>query len=314
MTDAEIIAAIDRKGHLNFPYGEPNPHGESKPGPTYPTTLKDKRVVLGVESFQAKYQDILGPLVAKHHPRRLMAAVRLDGDPGPATQELLLDTDCCGRPDYEADMLPELAAVGSGNWPRCWDVGNFHAAKVKWDLSGLPDWLKADFNTVWKWVYDACAAVGLKLIRDDTAVNPNIDLSWVNTNEGWIGLAQVVNGATCGARNWGKFNRAYRAALKTIAVLILHELGHLFGMGHSTGIMRSYIDTSIEPTWIGDASEGLVKQRFGGVAIPGEPEPPEPGPGPTPPPADKLWFKGTVEAMDGNTSRGKYIIVPASES
>src|SRR5688572_21296306 len=103
----QIIAILDKTGHLRFPFGTaqvvPPPAA-----PDYPKDLQDPRVVKGVASYQSMYAPELSPLVAKHYPDRTQPVVRVDGLVGPATEELF-DQPRCECPDYTEDSFTAKA-------------------------------------------------------------------------------------------------------------------------------------------------------------------------------------------------------------
>lgn len=194
-----------------------------------------------------------------------------------------------------------MPAFGSGNWKGCHGVGQFHSASIKVDSSGLPSFLRDVFLTVLKNVRLAYAGVGLLFRFIDQAGNDlvtgeafsgtiNSDMSFVSSSSGWIGLAIVGQGETCGSKIWCKFLNTYRGGSDPAAVitqwttLIKHELGHNCGRGHTSGgVMNPSIVNNLPTEWgPNDPSTAWLKQQFGGVPVPivgSTPAPPVPVPG-----------------------------------
>jgi len=111
--------------------------------------------------------------------------------------------------------------------------------------------------------------------RNDAATVAQVDLSFVDPNGGWIGLAEVANGVSCSQTMRCWFDRNYRPAdmVRAWILLLMHEGGHLCGLDHSSGgVMNPYLLTNLAPTWRGDNSFRLLEQRFGGVRIPTAPQ------------------------------------------
>jgi len=258
--------------------------------------------------------------VLEHHGR----APHFDGQIGPAILGMINDQNGrCPIPDYVpppgTSFLysdPDLQAVvermqlestmpafGSGNWRGCHQVGEFHCATVGVNQSGLPSFLKPVFLQVLKNVQRAYAGVGLLFMfvtegRDMITGKPfegqiNTEMSFVPRSDGWIGLAIVGQGETCGGQIWCKFLNTYVGGNSESAIvtqwttLIKHELGHNCGRGHTTGgVMNPSIVNNLPTEWVqSDPSTSWLKGQFGGVPVPipgGGPAPepdPQPGPG-----------------------------------
>ncbi len=246
-----------------------------------------------------------------------------DGVIGPAMVSMIMEHNArCPIPDYVpppgTSFLygdPDLQAVvermqlqatqpafGTGNWKGCHQVGNFHCATVGVNTAGLPSFLKPLFLQVLKNVQLAYAGVGLlfrfindgrdMLTGEELNMNINTEMSFVNSSDGWIGLAIVGTGETCGGRIWCKFLNTYRGGQDNSAIvaqwttLIKHELGHNCGRGHTTGgVMNPSIVSNLPTEWVqSDPSTQWLKGQFGGVPVPipgGGPAPnPDPPPGP----------------------------------
>lgn len=240
-----------------------------------------------------------------------------DGEVGPAIVAMVLEHNGrCPVPDfapppgtsflYEDPALQQvvermqadaaLPAFGSGNWKGCHEVGQFHCATVGVNTSGLPSFLKPVFLEVLKNVQRAYAGVGLlfrfvqngkdMLTGEDFDANINTEMSFVNSSDGWIGLAIVGQGETCGSKIWCRFLNTYKGGSDTNSIitqwstLIRHELGHNCGRGHTNGgVMNPSIVNNLPLEWVdSDPSTAWLKQQFGGIPVP------IPGGGPTPPP------------------------------
>lgn len=243
-------------------------------------------------------------------------APQFDGVIGPAISAMVSEVNGrCPIPDYappqgvvfafdDPDLQKvvermqhdaTLPAFGSGNWKGCHNVGEFHSASISVDTSGLPAFLSPVFLSVLKNVQKAYAAVGLlfRFIRAGSdmltgeAFNGSInsDMSFVPNSSGWIGLAIVGQGETCGSKIWCKFLSTYKGGSDPTAIitqwtsLIKHELGHNCGRSHTNGgVMNPSIVNNLPTEWVdSDPSTAWLKGQFGGVPVP------IPGSGPTPP-------------------------------
>jgi hypothetical protein len=234
-------------------------------------TTSDQVVRDAIESYQAFHMPVMEPILAAFYPRSTSPSVKLDGLLGPATTQLL-ETARCACPDYDAALAGEQA--GSGNWSGCHGIGNFHAAVVRF-RNQPPAFLLSVIDTVWSRVVDAYAELGLLFQRDDTADTSNVDISFVQPDGGWIGLAIVGQGQRCGDQIWAKFDRGYQPAnvLSEWTTLIKHELGHNCGLSHSSGgVMNPYIVGGLPVSWRNDPSWGLLASRFGGQPVPRAPQ------------------------------------------
>lgn len=271
MTDQDIIYRLHETGHLSNPFGE----YRSLPAGKELSTLKisDPLVTDAIESYKSYFAVTMEPLIAKHHPSRFSAAVRINGEVGPATREFF-DVPRCSCPDY----TPASHAVGSGNWKRCHQVGEFHSATVRFK-GEPPVHVKPFIEDIWADVVDANADMGLLLKRDDTLDKADIEISFVNPKTvtpnnlrgGWIGLAIVGHGVRCGETIWQLYDRDYRPTdiRNEWTTLMLHEGGHNMGLSHSSGgIMNPYIIAGLKPTWRGDSSERIITNLYGGVRVP----------------------------------------------
>lgn len=268
MNDLQIIELLKRTGHLEFPFGRGR---HDVPDDLSSLPLSNP----GIERAIASYQDFnvicLEPLCTRHHGR----TARCDGEIGPATRELF-EIARCGCPDYGELVLP---ATGNGSWKNCHKIGDFHAATVYVHEDQMPSFLKPYFGEIWDLTVAAYEEIGLRFIRTDDKAAANIDFSWETKRTGWIGLAIVGRGETCGSHIWCKYSVRYQPAdiVREITTLTEHELGHNCGLEHTrSGKMSPYIVNGLKPTWKGDASESILKRYFGGEPIDPTP-PPKPG-------------------------------------
>lgn len=280
-----IIALLEKTGHLRFPFGVQ----ESVPAvgdKFYPTSLQDPLVIRAVQSYQAFMAPAIEPLIAKHYPERTSASVNMDGQVGPAMLELF-DAPRCEYPDH--GIAAAHAAIGGGSWKSCHGIGDFHSASVRINRANLPSHLEPVFEDVLTRVQRAYDEVGLRFWFDGRSP-VQTELSFVNSSDGWIGLAIVPNTAlSCSTSPiWLRLLSTYRGGSTAEAIaqqwtsLIKHELGHNCGLSHSSGgVMNPSIVNGLPWSWKNDPSEGLLRSRFGGVPIPTTPTP-----GPNPPPVE----------------------------
>jgi hypothetical protein len=261
MTNQEIISLLDFYGHLRNPFGE-------RRGITNRDKLQfsDSVVKDALESYQTFHQATMSPIMAAFFPERTSATIKINGEADAVTRKLL-QTARCACPDYAAAYTDELQ--GSGNWRGCHNIGLFHCATVKF-TTAIPSFLAPVFDEVWANVVEAYAELGLKFERDDNATNPNIDVSFVTPDGGWIGLAIVGQNEQCNSEIWARFDKNYRPAniVSEWTTLIKHELGHNCGLSHSSGgVMNPYIVAGLPVSWKTDVSYNLLKARFGGEPI-----------------------------------------------
>lgn len=204
-----------------------------------------------------------------------------------------------------------MPAFGSGNWKGCHNVGEFHSASIGVDKSGLPSFLAPVFLQVLKNVQVAYAGVGLlfrfigtdgndMLTGQTFSGNINSDMSFVNNSSGWIGLAIVGQGETCGSKIWCKFLNTYKGGSTNASIiqqwttLIKHELGHNCGRGHTNGgVMNPSIVNGLPTEWgSDDPSTQWLKGQFGGVPVP------VPGGGPSPQPIPPETIEQRMLALE----------------
>lgn len=279
-------------------------------------TLSSPEVIQATASIQDFMGQTLDELCLKHHSRPAIH----DGQIGSATLELLLQTERCGHPDYgylddngNIHRGSIQAAIGSGNWQGCRNVGNFHCAVVRVkNPNDVPSHLAPVFEDVKERVTAAYAEMGLLLIWSQTEPNPEIEAEFVRSSSGWIGLALLGHGRRCGQTIWCKYLSSYRGrdVLTEWTTLFKHEIGHNCGLQHSRGgVMNPSIISGIGISWKGDPHESTLRRMFGGqpVPIPG----PDPGPGPGPTPSPKIIVDGKLTVMTPDGKSRDFIVVPA---
>lgn len=227
---------------------------------------------------------------------------------GPTSPEMksILEESRCPVPDhapppgvdfqFEDPALQEIClkmqrdvaeAVGSGSWPQCHGVGNFHCAAIKVNSAGIGSFLKPLFNTVLKNVRDAYAKIGLLfrfismdgvdlLTGQPFSGNINSDMSFVQTSSGYIGIAIVGQNESCSSKIWNRYLATYRGGQSDSEIvtqwssLVRHELGHNCGLQHTSGgTMNPSIVNGLPLDWIStDPSTSKLKSLFGGVPVP----------------------------------------------
>jgi hypothetical protein len=308
LSDHEVIDRLWAYGHFN--------------NPAFPNTLNitqvdlprlkitDPEVVQAVASAQSFMAGTLDELTLKHYMRPSIA----DGDVGYATRELLM-IERCGHPDYGylddngnivRTSVPAHMAQGVGNWRGCYGVGAFHAVRIRVNDSNLPAFLRPHWPEVQRRVAAAYAEVGLRIIWDNSQPG-DIEVSFVRSSTGWIGLAILGgNGRGCGTSPiWAKFLADYKGGNSAESIitqwttLVKHELGHNCGLEHTRGgVMNSSIVNGLQISWKGDPHWQTLVRKFGGVPLPGGT--PGPGPGPLPPigtPVPRLTTDGHIDII-----------------
>lgn len=241
-----------------------------------------------------------------------------DGRVTPAMEKLVV-AGRCPVPDYappegvqftfEDPYLQQVVermqgaekAIGSGNWKGCHGIGNFHSAIIRVNPSGLPEFLRPVWSQVLTNVRQAYAEVGLLwsfvdkngidlLTGKPTEGNVQIDMSFVGSSSGWIGLAIVGQNESCNSSPiWCRFLNTYRGGSSEASIvtqwttLLKHELGHNCGRNHTSGgVMNPSLVNGLPVSWVdSDPSTSWLKQQFGGVLVPipgGGPETPTPTP------------------------------------
>jgi hypothetical protein len=306
LSEREAIQRLWDYGHFANP-AKPNTHGVQS-ADLDKLSLSDPVVKHAVQSYQ-DFNALDGDRISLGHHARPMVH---DGEVGPATLELL-SAARCAVPDYSRNPLP---AVGTGGWARCHGIGNYHAATVYIDKSTMPGFLAPVWDQVWSNVVKAYEEIGLRFIATDDSRTHNTSLTWVRPNGGWIGLAIVGRGQSCGSKIWSRYDQNYRGGSSAAGVtqqwtsLVKHELGHNCGLEHSRGgVMNPSIVNGLPVSWDGDPSESLLRRWFGGEPVPGSD--PEPGPGPVPPAGDALATGTVTFSFPGG--KQSFILVPRPE-
>ena len=205
----------------------------------------------------------------------------------------------CGHPDYGPDVE---AATGSGSWPNCHGIGDFHCAKVRVNPEGMPTFLKPVFDQVLNRVRAAYRDMGLSYdwVGEESTFH-NTSINFVPRSNGWIGLAIVGQRESCSSKIWARFLATYKPnnVLNEWTTLIMHELGHNAGLHHSRGgVMNPSIVQGLAPTWRGDPSESILANYYGGEPIPGDN---------TPPTGKEFW---THQGLKSN--KGQILWIPLS--
>lgn len=247
-----------------------------------------------------------------------------DGIIGPAMESLITDpAGRCPIPDnapppgvefnfsdpylqqvvtrMQADAAAALPAVGPGNWRSCHGIGNAHCATVRVNETNLPSFLRPLFSEVLTKVQKAFADIGLLfrfldqnrkdlLNGEQIDSTVNIEMSFVNSSDGWIGLAILGQNQTCSSNIWCRFLATFRGGSTNAAIvqqwvtLIMHELLHNCRFNHTRGGILNPSLVSGLPGYFADNDPitPTIKKEYGGVAvnIPGSPNP---GPDPIPP-------------------------------
>lgn len=258
MNDQTLVELLNRFGHLHNPFGEPRGLKNS----VIPRLISSDQLVRdALESFQAFHSQNLERIASGIFPHLSSPVTGVVDEP----TRILLETARCACPDY----APAAAEAGVGNWSGCHGIGPFHCASVRF-LNEPPDFIKPVFETIWSRVVDAYTEIGLLFNRDDSAPS-NIDISFVQPDGGWIGLAIVGTGQGCQDQIWARFDKNYQPAnlVSEWTTLIKHELGHNCGLSHSQGgVMNPYIVPSLPVSWANDVSAPQLRNKFGGQAIP----------------------------------------------
>ena len=299
--DRELIEFLKATGHLDHPFGE----DQALPADLTALTKDDPAVRQAVKSYQHFMVYVLEPLVGKHHPERKSLAPKIDGLIGPATAELLA-MPRCGAPDY----VTAEEAVGSGQWRQCHGLEGFHCANVK-VMNDIPSHLRQPYQggTVWDEVVRRCqkcyGEIGLKFLFNGEVANHQTELTFVPRGNGWIGLALIGQGQQCNSSPiWLRLDASYLSSrevseqkLTLWANLLIHELGHNCGSGHTSGGIMNPGILQVANRWIGDPAENRMKSWFGGLPVPTQPDDPVP-PGPPPPTTSRPIITGTVSEID----------------
>lgn len=267
--------------------------------------------------------------VHKHHGRM---RPDFDGELGKAMEDIV-NTDRCPIPDYipppdvefnfkdrymqqvVEQMQQNYGQVNAGNWLECHDAPDgFHKAIADVDLGALPSHLKGGvFEEVLGWVQKSYAQYGhLWIFRDSRTGkdlltglvvegNANTEMSFVNSSDGWIGLAILGYNQTCRSVIWARFLNRYvggstrEQIIHQWVSLIAHELGHNCGINHTNGgVMNSHIINGL-PLLIpkSDPMARELSNLFAGRPYPdiNDPQPPQP-------PDDDLDWRREKDLLD----------------
>lgn len=263
MTEQQIIKFLANTGHWGMPHGR-----TMGPFPAGNAGVDSSHGRLAVESFQAFNSSPLEVLINEQFSQGPFPIVT--GEVNAPTLQLM-ETARCSVPDYA--LTEEL--LGAGNWPNCWGAAGHHRAIINVKSSTIPSHITPIWPALKSLSTQAYAEQGLELVwKENLTSGYNLDLSFVQPDGSWIGLATVLNKQKCGDRGWLRLDRNYRPAnlQREFLTLLKHELGHCCGMGHSNkGVMNSYIIPGLGVSWKGDPSEPLLRARFGGQPIPSIP-------------------------------------------
>lgn len=312
------IRTVWETGHFWSPE---NPDGWNvRSGDLSRLTARDSAVIAAFRSYAKSDATRYTQQVLEAHGRTPW----FDGELGPALQAMVTHPEGrCPVPDHapppgvtfsfsdprlqavvermQQDAV--LPALGIGNWKSCHNVGDFHCAVVRWDQTRMPSHIGPVFTQVLTRVQRAYADVGLLfrfvddgmidlLTGDDLdGLTVNIDASFVNSSDGWIGLAIVGRNERCQDNIWCRFLASYRGGQSDAAIitqwttLLKHELGHNCGRSHTNGgVMNPSIVNGLPAEWtVNDPSTNWLRDQFGGKAVPIPGGTPGPQPGPSPP-------------------------------
>lgn len=248
-----------------------------------------------------------------------------DGDPGPATMQLL-ELPRCGHPDFPEGAEP---ATGRGSWPAgCWaEFPNHHAFGVYWDYDGMPSYLRPIIEECIDRCYAAFRDIGIAFFTSTNRQSCNTRASFTR-GRGWIGLAIVPSNPTCRTNPiWAQFDNRYqpRNLVDQWSRLLTHEFGHNMGLHHSRGgVMNPSITSGpfTRTAWRGDPSEPTLRRWFGGDPVPdsegpqppGDPDPDPPDnpdpPDPPSPPDGTIRVSGTITVELPGQPPADYMLVP----
>lgn len=296
--------AIRRAYETGHFWGPENPNGPNVDQADLSKLKEDNPVVKAAfRSFSRMMVRDYAVAVAKHHKR----APDFDGVRGPALTETL-EVARCAVPDHapppgvvfqfddpqiqevvermQANAQVAVPAVGGGNWQRCHGVGEFHRCRIRVDRTNMPSFLQNGvFEKIMRERFiPANREIGLD--KEFVTSGPaNSVWSFVNSSDGWIGLAIKTLGLGCGDEVWARFLSTYRPSNteREWGTLFLHEDGHNDGLDHTNGgIMAPSIQTGLAMWRPSDPSLSRMTSWYGGVPyVPGEPPPPNPPPVPT---------------------------------
>lgn len=284
--------------------------------------LRDQIVIDALIDLTKFHEEQFTRRSLEHHNRLPV----FDGQVGPATDDLLHKDILtrCPVPDYappkgvvfqfDDPALQEVVlamqqaepALGVGNWKGCHSFDGVHCVSVLVNQANLPSHLQPVFLDVLRIVQKAYADVGLLILFLDAAkkdlltgsirdIGINIDMSFVRSSDGWIGLAIVGTNQGCSSRIWCRYLATYTGGGSPATItqqwvsLIKHELGHNCGFMHTQGgVMNPSLINGLPHEWAAnDPTTPKLKQQFSGVPVPvpGQPKP-DPKPDDPKPPSD----------------------------
>ena len=259
MKDQEVIELLSKTGHLHFPFGV----RQDVPQNVEILPLTHPAIVQGVKSYQDFMPECQEQLCMKYHKR---IAIN-DGLIGLATRELF-EIPRCECADYGEEVQ---AAMGTGSWKGCHDIGDYHAATMFIDTKNMPSFWEKILETVWGRFVAANAEIGMQWIRTDDRENANTVLSFTLGRKPWIGLAIVGSNQSCSSKIWLQILASYEPQdlVVMLTALLLHEGAHNMGCYHTrSGIMSAILQKGLPASWIGDPSEPILRKLYGGVPIP----------------------------------------------
>lgn len=229
-------------------------------------TLESEVVRKAIQSYQTTYYPILERISTDMWPMRMRGP--LANGELTAETEALLTLPRCHTPDF-ARTEPQK---GRGNWAGCNGVGDAHSMIVRF-ANQPPAFLSPYWDQVWLRVVESYAEVGLQIIRDDDAEHYQTELSFVEPDSNWIGLAIVGINLSCSSRPiWLKFDRGYKPndLISEWTTLVKHELGHNCGFDHTSGgVMNPFIVKGLPVSFKGDVIWPQLVKSFGGVRVGG---------------------------------------------
>lgn len=302
-------------------------------------TLRDQVVIDALIDLTKMHAAEFAERTLIHHGRLPI----FDGDAGVATADLFINDipKRCPVPDYapppgvvfqfEDPAIQEVAlamqaaepALGVGNWKSCHNIVDGHCATVMVNPANLPVHVKRNWTEIIRLVQKSYADVGLLfrfldqgrkdyLTGEVIDSNINIDMSFVQRSEGWIGLAIVGTNQSCGDRIWCRFLSTYTGGSSPAQVtqqwvsLIKHELGHNCGFSHTSGgVMNPSLINGLPTEWAAnDPTTSKLKREFSGVPIQipggGTPKPPVPPTGDVQSQLDDLNLRLSLQQIQIN--------------
>ena len=285
ITDDEYIKGLFDLGYINSGPSATDQVVETSLGKL---TLAHPIIRAATRDFQMFLSSSLERAVQDHYPDRVAAGIGAyhDGDAGVATKEAMVQrlNTGCGCADFET------AATGTGSMPAGCHSERFnlptdeHQMTFGVDERRMPDELKQirDYgpgigkmrriDRIIDRVIFSCALRGMRLIRRPVEEETNFDISWEH-GRGWIGLAQY-NQKKCRTYSFCKLDIGYcsRQGDDRIAILLLHEVGHVIGLPHVRQSTRNVMSPVLEMRRYvgfadGDASVPRLKGYYSDVPI-----------------------------------------------